>query len=106
MILVDIPMQTCIGVMDEVEDVEIHVAKPSTMTPSVTVSTTVPCPVGNITHDGLYGSRWDLCGPKDVVVKKLRSIVTAQVALLDKSVKESGPKSAVMSSTILWTPRW
>ena len=74
MILVDVSMQTRIGVVDEVakfvEHVEIDIVKSSTMTSSITVSAAMPCPVGNVTHDGLYGSRWDLCGPKDMVVKE------------------------------------
>ena len=69
MILVDVSMQTCVRVVDEnaklAEHVEIVIGKAST---SVTVSATVPCPVGHITHDGLYGSMWDLCGPKDMAV--------------------------------------
>ena len=73
MILEDVSMQTCVRVVDEiaklVEHMEIDVAKASTVTHSVTVSATVPCPVGSITHDGLYGSGWDLCGPKDMAVK-------------------------------------
>ena len=74
MILVDVPMQTCIFVMDEVaklfEHVETGSPKASTVTPSVTATATVPGPVGNIMHDGLDGSRWDLCCPKDMAVKK------------------------------------
>ena len=76
MILVDVPMQTSIGVMDEVaklfEHVEIDIPNASTGTPSVTPPATVPGPVGNIRHEGLDGSRWDFCGPRDMAVEKVR----------------------------------
>ena len=74
MILVDAPMHTRICVMVEVaklfEHVEIGSPKASTVTHSVTAIATVPGPVGNIMHDGLDGSRWDFCCPKDMAVKK------------------------------------
>ena len=59
MILVDVSMQTCNGVVAKLVEHVDDVAKASTA-----VSATVPCPVGNITR-----SRWDLCGPKDMAVK-------------------------------------
>ena len=81
MILVAVPMQTILGVMDEIaklfEHVEIDIPKATTVTPSVTAPATVTGPVGNIMHDGLDGSRWDLCCPRIWQWKKLRGIVTA-----------------------------
>ena len=74
MILVDVPMQTSIGVMNEVaklfEYVEIYIPKASTGTLSVTPPATVPGPAGDIRHEGLDGSRWDFCGPRDTTVEK------------------------------------
>ena len=71
MILVDVPVQTSVGVMDEVaklfEHVEFDIPKASTGTPSVTPPATVPGPVGN-----MDGSRWDFCGPRDTAVEKVK----------------------------------
>ena len=80
MILVDVPMQTSICVMDEVaklfEHVEIDIRKASTGIPSVTPPATVPGPVRNIRQV------WTGQGGTSVVPgmrqrKKLRSIVIA-----------------------------
>ena len=104
MILVDVSMQTCVGVVDEiaklVEHVEIDIAKASTVTHSVSVSATVPCPVGNITHDGLCGVKVGPLWSHGHGGEKLMSMVVAPVALLNNSVKESCPRSAMMSSTL------
>ena len=59
-------MQSCLG------HVEIDISKASTGTLAVTPPATVPGPVGNIRYEGLDGSRWDFCGPRDTAVEKVK----------------------------------
>ena len=104
-------MQTCIGLMDEVaklfEHVEIDIPNPSTVTLSVTVPATVLAPVGNIMHDGLDGSRWDLCGPKDLAVEKVKGHChCVSHGAVDGSRENYEARFQVFVSTGLMRPVW
>ena len=93
MILVDVSMQTSICVMDEVaklfEHVEIDIPKASTGTPSVTPLATVPGPIGNIRHEGLDGSRWDFCGPRDTAVEGVVGVLLLRESLFLTSLSRN-----------------